>query len=313
MITIIVPVYNVEKVIGRCIESVISQVYHDWELILVDDGSCDNSGAICDGYALKNKNIRVIHQENQGPSIARNAGIQAAQGEYLCFVDSDDYISPNYLEDFHIGNDIDFSVQGMKLVYTNGRKNETYKPQKFLSCTLNEALKEPSIYVLLYGPCCKIFKTSIIRDAQIFFPKNVHYGEDRIFVLKYLQNCKRKIQLSPFANYTYTHENNSSLTSQKKISTDLMQSTLLQFRELQNLANTTKASMYFLHYRKELMLDTYQSIYNNILENKFKLGNIISFVRLLDKDLLKFIRKEHSQPKTFRIIKIIVALFRIGL
>ena len=97
-ISIIVPVYQVEKYIRQCIESILAQTFTDFELILVDDGSKDNSGKICDEYAEKDKRIRVIHKENDGLSDARNKGLDNASGNYFMFVDGDDYISPNMAE-----------------------------------------------------------------------------------------------------------------------------------------------------------------------------------------------------------------------
>lgn len=97
MISVIVPVYNVEPYLRECIDSILAQTYTDFELILVDDGSPDKCGEICDEYAAKDSRIRVIHQENGGLSAARNAGLDIAQGEYVTFVDSDDFVAPNYL------------------------------------------------------------------------------------------------------------------------------------------------------------------------------------------------------------------------
>ena len=110
-ISVIVPVYKVEKYIHRCVDSILSQTFLDFELILVDDGSPDNSGAICDDYAAKDSRVRVIHKENGGLSSARHAGIDAAQGEYLFFLDSDDMINRNcliflYRNSLHYGADI---------------------------------------------------------------------------------------------------------------------------------------------------------------------------------------------------------------
>ena len=95
MITIITPVYKAEKYLHRCVDSILAQSYTNFELLLIDDGSPDNSGAICDEYAVKDSRVRVFHKENGGVSSARNAGIDAAQGEFLTFVDSDDYLSPH--------------------------------------------------------------------------------------------------------------------------------------------------------------------------------------------------------------------------
>lgn len=98
MISVIVPVYNVEPYLRKCIDSILAQTYRDFELILIDDGSPDNCGAICDEYAAQDSRIRVIHQGNCGVSVARNTGLDAAKGEYVSFVDSDDWIDNEYLE-----------------------------------------------------------------------------------------------------------------------------------------------------------------------------------------------------------------------
>ena len=98
LITVVVPVYKVEKYIDRCVTSIINQSYKNLEIILVDDGSPDNCGKICDDYARKDERIKVIHKENGGLSDARNAGINIAKGKYITFIDSDDYIKYDYVE-----------------------------------------------------------------------------------------------------------------------------------------------------------------------------------------------------------------------
>ena len=98
LVSIIVPVYKVEPYLCECVDSIFAQTYHNWELILVDDGSPDNCGAMCDGFAQRDSRVKVIHQENQGISVARNTGFDASTGEYVCFIDSDDSVAPDYLE-----------------------------------------------------------------------------------------------------------------------------------------------------------------------------------------------------------------------
>lgn len=125
MISIIVPIYNSAKYLAQCIDSIICQSYTDWELILVDDGSKDQSGRICDEYAKQDHRITVIHQPNKGVSSARNVGIAIAKGEYLCFVDADDWLEPSFLiefqfdrigADFYIGGYI-FNTYGTPFSY----------------------------------------------------------------------------------------------------------------------------------------------------------------------------------------------------
>ena len=118
-ISIIVPVYNTEKYLAQCIESILNQSMSDFELLLIDDGSKDSSGLICDRYAIQDKRIQVFHQTNQGVSTARNYGIDTAQSEWLCFIDSDDYIGPNYLAAFFdcsVLSEDCLNMQGWKLI-----------------------------------------------------------------------------------------------------------------------------------------------------------------------------------------------------
>lgn len=98
LISVIIPVYNVEKYLRECVDSVLSQTYSNLEILLIDDGSTDSSGEICDEYATRDGQIRVIHQKNGGLSAARNAGLDAASGQYICFIDSDDFVAPHFLE-----------------------------------------------------------------------------------------------------------------------------------------------------------------------------------------------------------------------
>lgn len=123
-ISVVVPIYNVEKQLPRCLDSLLCQTYGDFELVLVDDGSPDGCGKICDEYAARDSRIRVIHRENGGLSAARNSGIDAAQGEYLAFVDSDDYVAADYLEfmlDLMLDNNADIAACGAAAVYPGGK------------------------------------------------------------------------------------------------------------------------------------------------------------------------------------------------
>lgn len=125
MISVIVPVYNVERLLAKCLDSLLAQTYKDIELVLVDDGSTDGSGKICDEYAEREDRIKVVHQKNLGVSVARNHGLDVASGDYVCFVDSDDYVTENYLSNFTFG--VDFSVQGYMTLNVGGVTRNAYK------------------------------------------------------------------------------------------------------------------------------------------------------------------------------------------
>ena len=120
-ISVIIPVYKVEQFLGDCIKSILSQTFSNYEIILVDDGSPDNSGKLCDEFAAGDSRIKVVHKENGGVSSARNKGIEIAEGEWICFVDSDDWVEPDYLEVMFktaIENNADVSVCG----FVGGKK-----------------------------------------------------------------------------------------------------------------------------------------------------------------------------------------------
>ncbi len=206
MISIIIPVYNVEKYLDECLLSVFNQSYKDWECILVDDGSSDNSGVICDKWSKADSRFICIHQTNQGVSAARNIGLKKAKGEYIIFVDSDDFIEPNYLVNLKreiCCKDIDIVVSGIVKIYKNGFKESTVP-------THNITIEMSNIYSniflenigLFYGPTSKIYKKSIISKYSIYFPKDKSLGEDMIFNFTYLTYCG-KIRLIKSADYNY--------------------------------------------------------------------------------------------------------------
>lgn len=199
-ISIIVPVYKVEHYLRRCLDSIVAQTFTDWECILVDDGSPDNSGVICDEYAEKDSRFRVVHQENGGASSARNHGLKLAQGEYICFVDADDIVSPTYLEDFR-ADGADLYISGFK------RFGELENEERL--CTIIETYNKSSISFFaervlnktcFLAPWCKLFKKSIIQEHNIQFPIGVKSAEDIHFCLQFL-GVAQTIMLLPFSNY----------------------------------------------------------------------------------------------------------------
>ena len=124
LVSIIIPVYNAEKRLVKCIDSILTQSYIHFELLLINDGSKDSSGTICDAYAQKDNRVKVFHKENGGASSARNIGIERATGEYIVFVDSDDYVEKDYLSAFFVDplneDKFTFVVQSLKNLYDDG-------------------------------------------------------------------------------------------------------------------------------------------------------------------------------------------------
>lgn len=187
--SIIVPVFNVESVLKRCVDSIIKQTITDFECILVDDGSTDRSGEICDKYSKEDKRIKVIHTSNAGVSKARNIGLSMAQGINIVFVDSDDFVEPYFLSAFE--------AQDFDLIMAS-----SYTREEDLSIKTKNSLDNKKLYnlddTLLISILnswqsqivwAKCFKRRIIESENILFIDDCNYGEDTIFVATYLKNC----------------------------------------------------------------------------------------------------------------------------
>lgn len=186
LVSVVVPVYNVEKYIERCVESLIAQDHALLEIILVDDGTKDNSGKIIDSLAEKDSRIRVIHKTNGGVSSARNAGLEIANGEYVVFVDGDDYVDKDYVSYFltlAVNNECDIAMN---------LKNHTYKPadvkqdnQRVISAlTAMEYIYTGEIFVAVWN---KMYKMSFLRNNGLIFDTDYWYGEGMLFNISCLQ------------------------------------------------------------------------------------------------------------------------------
>ena len=193
MISIIVPVYNAEKYIRKCLDSIVNQTYKDLEIILVDDGSPDNSGAICDEYAQNDSRIKVIHKQNGGLSSARNAGLDVASGEFLTFIDSDDYIEENTMADVVDAisqRDVEIVLIREKQVNLKGETTKIVgdKPTNTTFYKDKEFLVELVLGKQINGACDKFYKRDCIKDLR--FEEGRHHGEDMLFNVSYLDRVK---------------------------------------------------------------------------------------------------------------------------
>lgn len=211
-ISVIVPVYKVEKYINRCIDSILNQTYKNIEIILVDDGSPDNCGEICDKYAEKDNRIKVFHKKNEGVSIARNIGIENANGSYITFVDSDDYIGENYLLELYrmcIDNKSEISICGFK----SEINNIIIDNKKIIKKKMNskEALKELFKERIYYGNVwAKMFKRNIIENIK--FDHKLEIGEDLDFCYQSFKKAENIYVDTSKMQYYYFVRNNSVTT-----------------------------------------------------------------------------------------------------
>lgn len=194
IVSVIIPIYKVEKYMDKCINSVTKQTFNNLEIILVDDGSPDNSGRKCDDWKNKDSRIVVIHQKNSGVSTARNSGINIANGKYIVFVDSDDWLPLDAIEKLVScaeKNNLDF-VMGTAVAIGTVSK-EIYGDNMgmlFQKSDLEQFMIFTDIIKTQLGPWAKLYRMETIKNNDLSFPINIAYGEDKIFNWKYLQKCQ---------------------------------------------------------------------------------------------------------------------------
>lgn len=286
-ISIIVAIYNAEKYLYQCLNSIVQQTFPFWECILVDDGSTDSSSQICDNFAIKDSRFKVIHKKNEGVAIARKIGIENAIGEYSIHTDSDDWIEPIMLESLYTTTQItnadiiitDFFVNKSNLSQKVSKQQPTSLiPKQILLDLLNNKL---------FGSLCnKLIKTQLYRELNIKFFSEINHSEDLLTCIQLFQNSNIKVSYLPKAFYHY-RVNTSSITHHFTRETYNMR---LKFRnkleELLNLPNSkeliekisfeifTEAFIYDILTKEEIYnnLKLYKSHINKIKSPKWKLG-----------------------------------------
>lgn len=211
-ISVIIPIYKAEKFIHRCVDSVLAQTFQDFELILIDDGSPDNCGKICDEYAAKDDRIRVIHQKNQGISATRNRGVAEVKTKYFYFLDSDDYIPPESLETLYgmiMENDADIAVGGLSRVEKGGYiHGDTDRwPEVKTTHDIQLAVLKDKIPNFSWG---KLFRTSLWKGIN--YPVG-NVMED-LYVAPRVFYRAKKIVITKESLYFYSHENEGSIMSE---------------------------------------------------------------------------------------------------
>jgi glycosyltransferase involved in cell wall biosynthesis len=207
LVSIIVPVYNTERYLSQCIESIIQQSYSNIEILLINDGSTDSSASICDLFSKTDSRIKVIHQKNQGVSVARNKGIEESSGSWIIFVDSDDWIDLCFCEVFLkkaleekadiVGCNLVKEIRDKKesSVFSGDAVWESSKIKDLVKLSLHKNIEKgsyvSSLFTPLVGPCCKIFRKSLVKNIR--FPLNIKYAEDAFFIFQLLSQVKKVV------------------------------------------------------------------------------------------------------------------------
>lgn len=205
--SIIVPVYNAKDYLEKCVDSILGQKFENWELLLINDGSTDSSGCICDKYANKDNRIKVLHQKNAGPGSARNNGLDNACGEFVVFVDSDDWVDSTFLSDYLE------PMRSFDIVYQGHRKEYDNMSIEICNLELNTsdvsvAIKKLWEYDYFGYTCLKCFRRSIIETNNIRFDTDIFFREDTIFTARYFKYV-RNVKVLPLANYHYRYLDSS--------------------------------------------------------------------------------------------------------
>ena len=206
LVSVIVPVHNTEQYLPHCIESVLNQSFTHFELLLIDDGSTDGSCLICDEYAERDCRVRVFHEKNGGVSSARNRGLDVARGEFIVFLDADDYVESHYLEHL-MSSDADVVLTGMCKF---GAKNEKSTPKEFSYFGIDELPRHwnilPVINYLYCFSTAKRFRAQLIRENGIRFNSSLFFSEDMCFNMLYYSHADTFAEL-PYSDYMYRIDN----------------------------------------------------------------------------------------------------------
>lgn len=241
-ISIIVPIYKTEKFLPDCLESILAQTFTKWEAILIDDGSPDNCGKICDEYAAKDKRFKVIHQKNSGVSAARLNGFKLCRGEYISFVDSDDTLPQNALEILHSETQTEWKYicGSMTLIYPENRLLKLYEKNRDIYSS--DIIKSILLFERKYSwelPG-KLFHRSILDIETLTVPSNIKVFEDYIITLRILNKIENVKYISD-CTYNYIIRENSATYTNK-----------LNLKKVEDLSREIAAACDNEHYKKEI-------------------------------------------------------------
>ena len=311
-ISVIVPVYKAEKYLHRCVDSILAQTFTDFELILVNDGSPDNSGAICDEYAQKDNRVRVFHKENGGVSSARNLGLDNAQGEYITFCDADDYVTPDWLMAYSnaMMDNTDLAIQGYNIIdcdkniikHLPSQKGNTFEAKQKLIISL----MRQEVYGYLW---IKLFRRQLIEQNNIRFDIKSAFREDAQFFSKYLEytttfSCINK------ENYFYILP-----TAGKKYNGDSFYSLLPIFQSLDIIYNKElpieicKIFYLDIKYSAIISIQDGKKLSSYHLDLYKRMSIILNNTKGIKKQLINFLILQSNNSPLFS--KVLLNLFKI--
>ena len=287
-ISVIVPVYKAEAYLHRCVDSLLAQIFQDYEILLIDDGSPDRSGEICDEYAKKDKRVRVFHKENGGVSSARNLGLDYAKGEWICFVDSDDWVSHDFLSIDKSSSVVDVIEKSYRVIQDDSTQGKSYR---FADKVLSNQQDIFYYYVNKRNNALwnKLISSRLISKNR--FDENITIGEDFLFFLSLIAKVKKYL-LSSVGEYFYSvHENSAMYVA----SNDLGRRIRILWHNMEHVNKLTRERD--LHYlRCGIIYGTYlpslMNYYGNLTTDERKtLKKIILKMKIGDLKLIELKKK----------------------
>ena len=317
LISIIVPVYNAEKYLNRCIESIINQTYKNLEIILVNDGSKDLCGQICDEYSVKDSRIKVFHNTNHGVSYSRNYGIKQSSGQYLMFIDADDFIDLDYISKMYniiLNNDYEVVFTNHVLDYGNNKIIKNFVSKELQnSCDISYP-KYINLYFNSYvlSSSCKIlFNKNIVSSNKIEFNEKMKYGEDMLFSFMLYTKSKKTYFLNDYGYHYYIHNLSSSHSSDINKKIKYCNDNLQLYKTIKNIFDDEKIEFDYIIFL-DAILRNLNYAFNDIVSllNDLKSNEINELLTLYRNYLNDF---KFSKSKLNNKLKIEIILLKYNI
>ena len=264
-VSIIIPVYNTGNKLCRCLDSILAQSYQDYECIVVDDGSTDDSSTIIDEYAIRDTRFKVVHKENAGVSSARNYGLNIASGEWLVFIDSDDFLVPNHIASFMdaVTDDVDLIMTGFRFLHPKKTTEHGYNVGKYIGIESIRKFISETDFLRFQVPWDRTYR----NKKNLFFDEKLSLGEDRLFCYQYLLNCNG---IATNGKITYIHDGTDETTlSYRTYPSSMNRHRLSVFKSaISNLKQQLNMDR-----KKNTSLDLYlESVYTDLINSYNKEG-----------------------------------------
>lgn len=305
-ISIIIPMYNAARYVDRCMSSIAAQDYADFEVLMCDDGSTDDTAAVASVWASRDARFKLISKSNGGVSSARNACLDIAVGYYVTFIDVDDYVDPGYLSAMKPDNDHDFAIQGAVSVFPD-RSDNYCRFESLHTCDLRQLLLSTAGFIA--SPWSKLYKKSIIDRHGLRFSTEVSYGEDKIFVGQYLSHCNT-YYISESTAYYYTHDNPSCLTRTGYDAERLYRYASLYDEVVTRLIDRAGLSADEAQIiRFPVCYDTLLAAITKATSDRASASDKRIFLKNIDRGILGHARRNKKLPMRFRLISLILLLF----